>query len=167
MCWPLLHLIEFVLISPLDVDLSGVSADGDVYGPIKTAGKFLETQRTEGISTSDLIVHIVKDYDDYVKRNLKRGYTKEALNGTFSRYLFLAQVTFSLVGRTWEVRALAHEQEAKMKEALSESHTQWKELSAEMTAFISEFAHDWRTNGFQFAPRNAEHAKGIFYHSVG
>ena len=53
-----------------------------MYGPIKTAGKFLETQRTEGISTSDLIVTIVKDYDQYVARNLSRGYSKEALNGT-------------------------------------------------------------------------------------
>ena len=71
-----------IFFSCADVDLSGASADGDVYGPIKTAGKFLETQRTEGISTSDLIVTIVKDYDQYVARNLSRGYSKEALNGT-------------------------------------------------------------------------------------
>ena len=134
---------------PTDVDLSGASEDGDVYGPIKKAGKFLETQRTEGISTSDLIVHIVKDYDDYVKRNLKRGYTKEALN----------------VGRTWELRAMAHETEGKLKDAYQKSKQEWQNLSTDVQSFISEFAHDFRTQGFKFAP--TAHAKGILHHSVG
>lgn len=47
-----------------------------VYSRIKEKGMFLETQRTEGISTSDIIVTIVRNYDDYIKRNLARGYTK-------------------------------------------------------------------------------------------
>jgi hypothetical protein len=41
-------LIIAVVVDP-DADLSGASEDGDVYGPIKKAGKFLETQRTEGM----------------------------------------------------------------------------------------------------------------------
>ena len=62
----LYHVFNFSMyFYNLDIDLSGASATGDVYSPIKIAGKFLETQRTEGISTSDLIVTIVKDYDDY------------------------------------------------------------------------------------------------------
>jgi choline-phosphate cytidylyltransferase len=34
-----------------------------VYEPVKRLGRFLETQRTEGISTSDLILRILKDYN--------------------------------------------------------------------------------------------------------
>ncbi|KAL4524585.1 hypothetical protein Ndes2526B_g06783 [Nannochloris sp. 'desiccata'] len=51
----------------------------DVYGPVKKLGRFKETQRTEGISTSDLILRIIKDYNDYVLRNLSRGYSREDL----------------------------------------------------------------------------------------
>jgi choline-phosphate cytidylyltransferase len=71
------HRIDFVAHDALPYkDTSGISEDGDVYSAIKKMGKFLETKRTEGISTSDLIVTIVRDYDDYVARNLARGYTE-------------------------------------------------------------------------------------------
>ena len=47
---------------------------------MRAAGKFKETKRTDGVSTSDLIMRIVKDYNQYVMRNLARGYTRKDLN---------------------------------------------------------------------------------------
>ncbi|EDO17924.1 hypothetical protein Kpol_1010p40 [Vanderwaltozyma polyspora DSM 70294] len=62
-------------------DIPYVSADSDdIYKPIKEMGKFLTTQRTEGISTSDIITKIIRDYDKYLMRNFARGATRQELN---------------------------------------------------------------------------------------
>jgi choline-phosphate cytidylyltransferase len=52
----------------------------DVYDFVKKQGKFLPTARTEGVSTSELITRIIRDYDEYLCRNLKRGITRKELN---------------------------------------------------------------------------------------
>lgn len=62
-------------------DASG--AGKDVYEFVKAIGKFKETKRTEGVSTSDLIMRMLKDYNDYVMRNLARGYTRKDLNVSY------------------------------------------------------------------------------------
>mmetsp|Transcript_10083 Transcript_10083/g.24050 ORF Transcript_10083/g.24050 Transcript_10083/m.24050 type:complete len:150 (+) Transcript_10083:787-1236(+) len=42
-------------------------------------GRFKETKRTDGISTSDIILRIIKNYNEFVLRNLKRGYSRKDL----------------------------------------------------------------------------------------
>lgn len=71
------HKIDYVAHD----DLPYASTDSDdIYKPIKELGMFLATQRTEGISTSDIITKIIKDYDKYLMRNFARGATRTELN---------------------------------------------------------------------------------------
>ncbi len=61
-------------------DLPYVVCDEDIYTKFKAVDMFVETQRTEYISTSDIVARIVKDHRKYADRNLSRGYTPEDLN---------------------------------------------------------------------------------------
>jgi choline-phosphate cytidylyltransferase len=58
----------------------GADEGDDIYSPIKQAGKFLVTQRTDGVSTTGIITKIVKDYDAYIARQFQRGTTRQELN---------------------------------------------------------------------------------------
>jgi choline-phosphate cytidylyltransferase len=71
------HKIDYVAHDDLPY-ASG--SDDDIYKPIKEAGMFLSTQRTEGISTSDIITKIIRDYDKYLMRNFARGASRQELN---------------------------------------------------------------------------------------
>lgn len=60
------------------------SSEGDIYGWLKEAGKFKATQRTEGVSTTDLIVRILQNYEDYVDRSLSKGVAPKDMNIGFT-----------------------------------------------------------------------------------
>ncbi|KAG0578955.1 hypothetical protein KC19_4G062600 [Ceratodon purpureus] len=76
------HQIDYVAHDALPyADASG--AGKDVYDFVKKAGRFKETKRTDGVSTSDLIMRIIKDYNEYVMRNLARGYTRKELGVSY------------------------------------------------------------------------------------
>uniref|UniRef100_A0A060TBD3 choline-phosphate cytidylyltransferase n=1 Tax=Blastobotrys adeninivorans TaxID=409370 RepID=A0A060TBD3_BLAAD len=71
------HKIDYVAHDDLPYASVG---DDDIYRPIKEKGQFLTTQRTEGISTSDIITTIIRDYDKYLMRNFARGVSRKELN---------------------------------------------------------------------------------------
>lgn len=76
------HKIDYVAHDALPyADASG--AGNDVYEFVKAIGKFKETRRTDGISTSDVIMRILKDYNKYVTRNLARGYSRKDLGVSY------------------------------------------------------------------------------------
>ncbi|KAI4641184.1 hypothetical protein J4E93_008063 [Alternaria ventricosa] len=71
------HNIDYVAHDDLPY---GADEGDDIYGPIKERGMFLVTQRTEGLSTTGIITKIVRDYDQYIDRQLKRGTSRKELN---------------------------------------------------------------------------------------
>lgn len=71
------HKIDYVAHDDIPYTSAGVD---DVYKPVKELGKFLVTERTDGISTSDIITIIIRDYDKYLMRNFSRGATRQELN---------------------------------------------------------------------------------------
>jgi choline-phosphate cytidylyltransferase len=71
------HQIDYVAHDDLPY---GASEGDDIYKPIKERGQFLVTQRTEGVSTTGIITKIVRDYEQYIKRQLQRGTSRQELN---------------------------------------------------------------------------------------
>ena len=64
----------------------GSGGQDDIYAEIKKAGKFRATQRTEGVSTSDIILRIIQDYDMYAMRSMQRGYDRKDIGLSWSKY---------------------------------------------------------------------------------
>ncbi|KAL4785116.1 hypothetical protein BJX76DRAFT_325658 [Aspergillus varians] len=71
------HKIDYIAHDDLPY---GAAEGDDIYAPIKAQGKFLVTQRTEGVSTTGVITRIVRDYDQYISRQFKRGASRQELN---------------------------------------------------------------------------------------
>eukprot|EP00898_Chlorokybus_atmophyticus_P001766 jgi/Chlat1/2590/Chrsp178S02494 len=106
------HQIDFVCHDALPyADASGTC--NDVYGWVKAAGKFKETHRTDGVSTSDLIMRIVRDYNEYVLRNLSRGYNRKDLNVSFVK-----EKQLKVRGGIRKMRQKLKEQQEKMGKQL-------------------------------------------------
>ncbi|XP_020614527.1 choline-phosphate cytidylyltransferase A-like [Orbicella faveolata] len=127
-----LHKIDFVAHDDLPYKSAGAD---DIYKEVKAMGKFVATQRTEGISTSDLIARVVKDYDVYIRRNLARGYTAKELNVSFIKE------------KEVQVRQKMDEIKGKLTDKSQEILQKWEEKSRDFIgSFIDMFGRDGRLN---------------------
>lgn len=80
------HGIDFVAHDTLPYAVEGSQ---DCYAPMKEAGRFIPTLRTEGISTTELLVRILKSREDFYERNLKKGYSRESMNLNYLEYCYI------------------------------------------------------------------------------
>lgn len=131
------HKIDFVAHDALPyADASG--AGKDVYEFVKSVGKFKETKRTDGISTSDIIMRILKDYNEYVKRNLARGYTRKDLGVSYVKEKQL-RVNMELTKLREKVKAQQEKLQTAAKTA-GINHEEWMENADRWIAgFLEKF----------------------------
>jgi len=133
------HKIDFVAHDELPYT---TGSGTDVYAHLKAKGMFVATQRTEGVSTSDVVARIVRDYDMYVRRNLKRGYTTEELNISF-----LKGQRLKLANKVDEVKT---QTKSFINRKTDEYIHKWEETSKEVIArFLHLFGQrEWNIEHF-------------------
>ncbi|CAJ0891008.1 17522_t:CDS:2, partial [Entrophospora sp. SA101] len=103
----------------------------DIYGFIKSQGKFLPVTRTEGISTSDLITRIIKDYDEFLERNLERGISPRDLGlGYLREKEYLMKKSISKV--TSNIHQNWHGTKEELKNDLAELKNDLAQVFASM-----------------------------------
>ncbi|XP_017063525.1 choline-phosphate cytidylyltransferase A [Drosophila eugracilis] len=130
------HKIDFVAHDDIPYGAGGVN---DIYAPLKAKGMFVVTERTEGVSTSDIVARIVKDYDVYVRRNLARGYSAKELNVSF-----LSEKKFRLQNKMDELKTRGKRELTKVKVDII---TKWEEKSREfIDAFLLLFGRERLNN---------------------
>ncbi|CAG2177351.1 unnamed protein product [Oppiella nova] len=135
------HKIDFVAHD--DIPYTSSTSD-DVYTFIKEKGMFYTTERTEGISTSDLVSRIVRDYDVYVRRNLARGYSAKELNVSF-----LNEKKFKLQNTLDSFKDKSKTFVENLEEKRHELIQKWEDKSREfINNFLELFGREGRINNF-------------------
>lgn len=112
----------------------------DVYAHLKERGMFVATERTEGVSTSDIVARIVKDYDMYVRRNLARGYSAKELNVSF-----LKEKRLQLQEKVDKLKDRSKRMFETIDERRSDMIQKWEEKSRDfIDAFLLLFGREGR-----------------------
>ncbi|XP_069676507.1 choline-phosphate cytidylyltransferase A isoform X2 [Periplaneta americana] len=131
------HKIDFVAHD----EIPYISDEGtDVYAWLKAKGMFVATERTEGVSTSDIVARIVRDYDIYVRRNLARGYSAKDLNVSF-----LNEKKFRLQNKMDELKDKGKRVMENIGEKRVDMIQKWEEKSRDfIDAFLLLFGREGR-----------------------
>ncbi|CAG0894427.1 unnamed protein product [Cyprideis torosa] len=146
------HKIDFVAHDDIPYT---TGSEGDVYAEIKAKGMFATTQRTAGVSTSDIVARIVKDYDVYVRRNLARGYTPKDLNVSF-----LKGKKFELMNKMDFMRDRGKKAFQGLGEKRNELIRGWEERSSSMiSGFLRFFGQENLSNMW-------EQSKGVIMRAL-
>jgi choline-phosphate cytidylyltransferase len=141
------HNIDYVAHDDLPYSSGG---SGDIYAEIKKAGRFKATARTDGISTSDLIMRIIKDYDKYIWRSLDRGYTPKDL-GISSTKAFRVKLKEKIMP---DINTKVE----KVKHNIKDVFTKWKKNSSHFVDhFIHQFDKDYIPRKELVMPQNPSH----------
>nr|CAD7393911.1 unnamed protein product [Timema cristinae] len=131
------HKIDFVAHDELPY---GTDDCQDVYAGLKAKGMFVATERTEGVSTSDIVARIVRDYDIYVRRNLARGYSAKELNVSF-----LNEKKFRLQNKMVELKDKGKRVMENIGEKKVDMIQKWEEKSRDfIDAFLLLFGREGR-----------------------
>ncbi|EPZ31109.1 hypothetical protein ROZALSC1DRAFT_27561 [Rozella allomycis CSF55] len=132
------HKIDYVAHDDIPYKMNNLD---DVYKFVKDQKRFIATKRTGGVSTSDLITRIVRDYDEYLRRNLARGVPAKELNISFmkERELFVKD----------KVRVM----KKGLKRTISESEDcikcNWENTRSEILMLLDKWeskSHEWIMN---------------------
>lgn len=139
----------------------------DVYKFVKDRGQFIATQRTAGISTSDLITRIVCDYDQYVRRNLKRGASPRDLNLSLLKQgeIKMEQLTDKLQERLKQEERNVKNNWESSREELRTMLEQWEMKSQEL---IRDFSNlfDVRRIISQLRNRSRKRSKAAIHDAI-
>ncbi|GAV83845.1 CTP_transf_2 domain-containing protein [Cephalotus follicularis] len=153
------HQIDYVAQDALPyADASG--AGKDVYEFVKSAGRFKETKRTEGISTSDLLMRILKEYNQYVMRNLDRGYTRKELNVSYVKEKRL-RVNMGLRKLSEKVKKQQEKVGEKLAKTAGMHPNEWVENADRLVAgFLEMFEEGCHKMGTAIRDRIQERLRG-------
>ncbi|KAF7827138.1 choline-phosphate cytidylyltransferase 2-like [Senna tora] len=155
------HNIDYVAHDSLPyADASG--AGNDVYEFVKAIGKFKETKRTEGISTSDIIMRIVKDYNQYVLRNLDRGYSRKELGVSYEKRLRVNRRLKTLQEKVKEHQEKVGEKIQIVAKTAGMHRNEWVENADRWVAgFLEMFEEGCHKMGTAIRDRIQERLRGV------
>lgn len=133
------HKIDFIAHDDIPY---GSDDSNDIYAHWKAKGMFVATERTEGVSTSDIVARIVRDYDIYVRRNLARGYSAKDLNISY-----LSEKKIRLQNKMHELKDKGKRVIDTIGERKDDMIAKWEEKSREFIEnFLLLFGRERLTN---------------------